>query len=148
LGSTQDDSVGECFDKVARLLNLPIEKGGGRMIEEHAKNGNIDQYVFPIPLRKENNFNFSFSGLKSHLLRRVREIECQETSKVVSGKLLNTIVKNDKNPTFLSEEITCNIAASFQHAAISHLLDKCEKAMKHSKEEFKEINTLVVSGIL
>eukprot|EP01080_Neovahlkampfia_damariscottae_P005232 gene5232-8843_t len=146
LGSTQDDSVGECFDKAARLLNFPIEKGGGKMIETYARNGNLDQYEFTIPLKKENNFNFSFSGLKSQLLRLVRQIEHQEKSIHVDGKMLNSIVKNDKNPTFLDEEITSNLAASFQFAAISHLLNKTEKAIKHSKSEFKDINTLVVSG--
>ena len=63
LGETLDDAVGEAFDKVAKLLNLPYP--GGPEIEKIAKKGDILSYNLPHPLQKEQNFNFSFSGIKT-----------------------------------------------------------------------------------
>jgi len=72
LGRTIDDAAGEAFDKVARLLHLGFP--GGPVIERIAKNGNPD--AFPLPRAfPADRFDFSFSGLKTAVLRLVRDLE-------------------------------------------------------------------------
>ena len=63
LGGTVDDAAGEAFDKVARLLGLPYP--GGPQIEKLARGGKADAYDFPQSFRERDNFDFSFSGLKT-----------------------------------------------------------------------------------
>lgn len=64
IGGTLDDAVGECYDKVARVLNLPYP--GGPRIDKLAKEGN-DTYNLPLPLN-DDSFDFSFSGIKSAVI--------------------------------------------------------------------------------
>jgi|SRR3989344_6073106 len=66
VGETLDDAAGECFDKVARMLELPYP--GGVEIERLAKSGNSDAIAFPRPMIHAANFSFSFSGLKTSVL--------------------------------------------------------------------------------
>jgi N6-L-threonylcarbamoyladenine synthase len=72
LGSTLDDAAGEAYDKVARLLGLPYP--GGPAVQEAAVSGNPQAFNFPRA-RLEGTWNFSFSGLKTAVLRTVREHE-------------------------------------------------------------------------
>ena len=103
IGSTLDDAVGECFDKVARILEMPYP--GGPNIEKLAING---KDVYPMPdLLKDNSCNFSFSGIKSHV---------------------NNLVHNAKQR---NEEINKeNMACSFQNAVTRSLVEKTRKALK------------------
>lgn len=71
LGGTRDDAAGEAFDKVGRLLSLPYP--GGPQIEKMAANTKEDIYKFPKPLIDSNDFDFSFSGLKTAVLREVEK---------------------------------------------------------------------------
>ncbi len=77
LGSTLDDAVGEAFDKVARLLDLPLEGGGGRSLEEFAAQGNAAAVDLPLPLRQHAGLDFSFSGLKAAVARYVKRVHVQ-----------------------------------------------------------------------
>ncbi len=72
LGGTVDDAAGEAFDKVARLLGLPYP--GGPSIQKVAMKGNSEAFNFPRA-RLEGTWNFSFSGLKTAVLRVVRQFE-------------------------------------------------------------------------
>lgn len=72
LGGTLDDAAGEAFDKVARLLGLPYP--GGPSIQKASTNGNPQAFNFPRA-RLEGTWNFSFSGLKTAVLRTVRDLE-------------------------------------------------------------------------
>jgi N6-L-threonylcarbamoyladenine synthase len=77
LGATLDDAAGEAFDKVARLLGLSYP--GGPAVQKAAEGGNPAAYDFPRALtnyaiQAEHRFNFSFSGLKTAVLRQVREL--------------------------------------------------------------------------
>lgn len=67
LGSTLDDAIGECYDKVARILGLSYP--GGPNVEKYAKLGE-DNYDLPIPMN-DNSLNFSYSGLKSYIINLV-----------------------------------------------------------------------------
>ncbi len=101
LGETQDDAVGEAFDKVAKMLNLPYP--GGPEIEKLAKKGNPKAINFPRPMINQKNYNFSFSGLKTSVLYYLRD-----------------------NP----KASKANIAASFEEAAIDALTAKTIRALK------------------
>jgi len=87
LGSTLDDAAGEAFDKVARLLGLPYP--GGPSIQKAAMNGNPNAYNFPRA-SLDGSLNFSFSGLKTAVLRMVRELE--KTRSRLPFKVKNIIV--------------------------------------------------------
>lgn len=116
LGQTQDDAVGEAFDKVAKILGLPYP--GGPSIAAAAEHGNPQAYKLPKSVLK-GEYDFSFSGLKTAVLRAVqREVGVETTfpSFELSG-LLNDVQR-------------ANFAASFQYTAISTLVDTTLKAYK------------------
>ena len=73
LGGTRDDAAGEAFDKIGRLLNLSYP--GGPSIEKAAKAGNPKTFRFPRPLIDSSDFDFSFSGLKTAVLREVAKLD-------------------------------------------------------------------------
>ena len=106
IGETQDDAVGEAFDKTAKLIGLPYP--GGPLIDKLAKEGNPNR--FPFSLGEMPGLNFSFSGIKTAILY-----------------FLQKEVKN--NPNFI-EENKADICASVQKSLIDMLLRKTKKAMK------------------
>jgi N6-L-threonylcarbamoyladenine synthase len=129
LGGTLDDSLGEAYDKVARLLGLPVGGGGGPAVEALALKGNPTAIPLPLPLRhRHKDCDFSFAGLKT-AVRRAAE--------------LKTMGDGD-NQEVLSEEDKADIAASFQHVAIQHIEQRLERAMRRvEKEEEEEDGSLL-----
>ena len=105
LGTTLDDAIGECFDKVARVLGLPYP--GGPNVEKYAKLGK-PTYELPIPMNN-NELNFSFSGLKSAVINLSHNEEQRG----------NEIRKYD-------------LAASFQSVAIDQLVRKTRQAINEN----------------
>ena len=103
VGKTLDDAVGECYDKVGRVINVPYP--GGPVIDKLAHQGKPN-YNLPIPLNDES-FNFSFSGLKSAVINLVHNI-------------------NQKGETLNKEDLAC----SFQNVVVNSLTTKTIKAMK------------------
>lgn len=110
IGRTRDDAVGEAFDKVARAIGLGYP--GGPKIDKAAKNGNIHAIEFPRAHIEGAEYDFSFSGVKSAVLNYVNS--CAMKGEIVSE----------------SEEMTADVAASFQAAAIDVLVDRAIKAAK------------------
>ncbi|MCH9630785.1 MAG: tRNA N6-adenosine threonylcarbamoyltransferase [Chlamydiia bacterium] len=105
IGSTVDDAIGECFDKVARFLDLPYP--GGPEIEKLARSGDCTKYPFKAGRVKEHPLHFSFSGLKTNVLYSIK------------GQ------NNDKTaPSILSEKEKADVAASFQKAAFKDIVKK------------------------
>ena len=102
LGGTLDDAIGECYDKVARVIGLGYP--GGPKIDALSANGK-DTYHLPVPL-KDDSYNFSFSGLKSAVINLSHNEEQRG----------NEIRKED-------------LATSFQNAAISSIITKTKKAI-------------------
>jgi N6-L-threonylcarbamoyladenine synthase len=117
LGGTLDDAAGEAFDKVARLLRLPYP--GGPSIQKIAEGGNPRAFDFPRA-RLEGSWNFSFSGLKTAVLREVRRLE------------------GVANPLPVAD-----LAASFQEAVVEVLVTKTMKAAG----EYNAKSVLVVGGV-
>lgn len=117
LGGTLDDAAGEAFDKVARLLGLPYP--GGPSIQKSATAGNPRAFSFPRA-RLEGTWDFSFSGLKTAVLRVVRQFE------------------EENKPLPVAD-----LAASFQVAVVDVLLSKTLRAAR----EFKARQILVAGGV-
>ena len=113
IGTTFDDAVGECFDKIAKILGLPYP--GGPSIAKAALSGDPNKYHFPHP--KVDGYNFSFSGLKTAVLRAVQK----ELGLPISHPSHD--LKNH-----LSEQQVADFAASFQKTAVSILKDTLKKA--------------------
>lgn len=105
LGTTLDDAIGECYDKVARVLGLKYP--GGPNVERYALNGH-DTYKLPIPMNN-NELNMSFSGLKSAVINLVHN-------------------ENQRGNEIRKEDLAC----SFQNIAINELIRKTELAIKNT----------------
>lgn len=124
LGNTMDDSLGETFDKVAQMIGL--EYPGGPKIEELAKNGDENKFKFTKPLIDaggkgrsiENNFNFSFSGLKTAVRREIEKLTSSEYNFKISH-------------TKLSQKNREDIAASFQKTVLDILKDRFKNVAKY-----------------
>lgn len=114
IGRTTDDAVGEAFDKVAKVLGLPYP--GGPSVAEAAKNGDPKAYQLPTPKVSEK-YGFSFSGLKTALLRAV-QVDCGVAHDFPSFELAAR----------LSDTQVANFAASFQATAIDYLVSKTRQA--------------------
>jgi N6-L-threonylcarbamoyladenine synthase len=113
LGETQDDAVGEAFDKTAKLLGLPYP--GGPMIDKLAKKGNPKAFVFPVS--DMQGYNYSFSGIKTAVLYFLRD----------------NLKKNEK----FIEENRADICASIQYTLVKMLLQKLRRASREL--DIKEI---------
>ncbi len=117
VGSTIDDAAGEAFDKIAKLMGKTYP--GGPIIDKLAKIGNPKKYDFPRSMKMKDNFNFSFSGLKTSVRYFI-----------------------EKNfPNGLSEEDLPDIAASAQQAIIDILVYKTINAVKKNN-----IKNIVIGG--
>ncbi len=105
LGTTVDDAIGEAFDKVATILGFSYP--GGPLIEQLAKEGDPYKYAFNAGQVKQNPLHFSFSGLKTNVLYAVKGQN-----------------SNKHAPVAIPEEEKKHIAASFQRAAFSDIVNK------------------------
>lgn len=129
LGQTQDDAVGEAFDKVAKILGLPYP--GGPSITRAAKDGHASAYTLP-KARMQNPYDFSFSGLKTAVLRAVQSevgVDYTFPSHELSARL-NDAQKAD-------------FAASFQQTAVETLVDKAERAF----HDYSPASVVIAGGV-
>ena len=127
IGTTHDDAVGECFDKVAKILGLPYP--GGPSISKVAKEGDATKYKLPHP--KVEGLDFSFSGLKTAVLRAAQK----EVGVPIS-------YPSHKLKELLTPEQVADFAASFQKTAVDILVEK----MKLALEMHPEVKSVVVAG--
>lgn len=119
LGETLDDSLGEAFDKVAKMLNLGYP--GGPLVEELAKKGDSKRFKLPRAMTKRAGCDFSFSGIK-------------------------TSVRNLLQKLKMNKEDVCDICASFQECASDILLDRTNNAVIMAKSLGIEVNDFVITG--
>jgi len=129
IGETQDDAIGEVFDKVAKVLGLPYP--GGPSISEAAERGDPEKYQLPIP-KCANPLNFSFSGLKTAVLRAVQtEIGVDHTFPSFElAARLNAFQRDD-------------FAASFQSTAVKILTE----TMKRAVDQYGAETILLAGGV-
>ncbi|WP_434325744.1 tRNA (adenosine(37)-N6)-threonylcarbamoyltransferase complex transferase subunit TsaD [Mycoplasma leachii] len=117
IGSTRDDAIGECYDKVARVLGLSYP--GGPILDKLALKGNKDFYSLPV-LKDDNSYDFSYSGLKTACINLIHNLK-------------------QKNQEINLEDF----AASFQYTATNIIEKKLEKAIK----EFYPKTLTVAGGV-
>ena len=152
IGTTHDDAVGECFDKVAKILGLPYP--GGPSIAavasgvaacpsdtlraalakslcsaEHIATPDATKYKLPHP--KVEGLDFSFSGLKTAVLRAVQK----EVGVPIS-------YPSHKLAELLTPQQVCDFAASFQKTAVDILIEKLQAAL----EQYPDVKSVVVAG--
>ncbi len=129
IGQTQDDAVGEAFDKVAKIIGLPYP--GGPAIAKVAELG--DPHAFHLPIAKlSGEYDFSFSGLKTAVLRVVQH-EVGKDFTFPSHEL----------PALVDDELRRNMAASFQYTAIKTLVNKTKKAF----DNFQPASVVIAGGV-
>jgi N6-L-threonylcarbamoyladenine synthase len=114
LGESLDDAAGEAFDKVAKVLGLGYP--GGPAVARLAEDGDAQRLHFPRPMTDRPGLDFSFSGLKTHVITMLRAGEA-------------------------GPEVRADIAAAFQEAVVDTLAIKCRRALEHTGLE-----RLVVAG--
>jgi N6-L-threonylcarbamoyladenine synthase len=105
LGQTLDDAAGEAFDKSARLLGLGYP--GGPLIQKEAEKGDPEAFEMPVAMARDPGLDFSFSGLKTAVLYRCRELGPERV-----------------------RERRADLAASFQAAVVEQLRTKLKRALK------------------
>jgi len=129
LGQTRDDAVGEAFDKVAKVLGLPYP--GGPSIDEAARHGDSASVKLPKP-RVDNPYDFSFSGLKTAVLRAAQQM---------AGK--DFTLPSTELPALLTKTQKADLAASFQRTAIDILAD----AMVSAEKQYHPKSILLAGGV-
>lgn len=117
IGETHDDAVGEAYDKVGRLLDLPYP--AGKYMDELAQEGE-ETYEIPRAMIQEDNLDFSFSGMKSSVMNTVHNAQQR-------GEIIRS----------------ADLATSFQRAVVDVLVTKTRKAF----EEYQVQQFLIVGGV-
>lgn len=117
IGETRDDAIGECYDKVARVLGLPYP--GGIPIDKLAKEGE-HTYDLPVPLKGEHTYDLSYSGLKTNIINLVHNLEQR-------GEKINVP----------------DMCRSFQDVAVGLVLDRAKKAV----EEYHVEQVVLAGGV-
>lgn len=121
IGQTVDDSAGEAFDKVAKMLGLGYP--GGPVVDSRARQGNPTTFKFPRPLCDKPGCDFSFSGIKTAAR-----------------------VMLDKNPGPHTDEFINDFCASFQAAVVDCIVNRLEHALSDARIRDAAPKTLVVAG--
>ncbi len=116
LGESIDDACGECFDKTAKMLNLPYP--GGPNVAKLAENGDPNAYELPRPMLHKG-LDFSFSGMKTAVHNLIKDTQGSESD----------------------PQVRADICASFQHAVVDTLVKKCVRALKQVN-----MKRLVIAG--
>ncbi len=149
LGETLDDAIGECFDKVGRILDLGYP--AGPVIENLAKLGDPYKCDLPIPMVNSKDLNVSYSGLKTAAMKLAIE-HLGKTYNEYGDKFLNQLQKStyDIKPVPKSTEeekqIICDICATFQRVAFEQVFIKMSKAIDVLQKENINIKTILVGG--
>jgi len=123
LASTIDDACGESFDKVAKMLGMPYP--GGAHIETWATKGDPKRFPMPVMMRDASSLQFSYSGLKTHIVYLIRRLLAE------SGQ---------DGP--LSDELVADVCACFQEEALGQLIRKIKLALK----QYPQAKCLLVGG--
>ena len=106
LGESVDDAAGEAFDKAAKMLGLAYP--GGPLVAKLAEQGDPKRFRFPRPMTDRPGLDFSFSGLKTHTLTAIRQLEA-------AGEL--------------DEQAKADVARAFEEAVVDTLVIKCRRAL-------------------
>ncbi len=120
IASTMDDSFGESFDKVSKMLGLGYP--GGPVVQEYALKGDMNRFDLPVPLSQSPKIEFSYSGLKNAVRMQIEKLENQESGITLQDKY--------------------DLCASFQKTAVLHIMQKLKKLFKQKTPK----NFAIVGG--
>lgn len=120
IASTMDDSFGESFDKVSKMLGLGYP--GGPVVQEYALKGDENRFDLPVPLSQSPKIEFSYSGLKNAVRMQIEKLENQEGG--------------------ITQEDKYDLCASFQKTAVLHIMQKLKKLFKQKVPK----NLAIVGG--
>ena len=120
IASRMDDSFGESFDKVSKMLGLGYP--GGPVVQEYALKGDMNRFDLPVPLSQSPKIEFSYSGLKNAVRMQIEKLENSESG----------ICEKDKY----------DLCASFQKTAVLHIMQKLKKLFKQKTPK----NFAIVGG--
>ena len=120
LGTTQDDAIGEAFDKTAKLLGLGYP--GGPQVEKEATRGNATRFALPRPMHGRKDADFSLSGLKTSL-----RLEAEKIAP-------------------LSDQDVADLCASFQQAVVDVVLDRLRAGLRMFRAKYGAPSALVAAG--
>ena len=120
LGTTQDDAIGEAFDKTAKLLGLGYP--GGPQVEKEAASGDAKRFALPRPMQHRKDADFSFSGLKTAL-----RLEAEKIAP-------------------LSDQDVADLCASFQQAVVDVVFDRLRAGLRLFRAQFGAPTALVAAG--
>lgn len=108
IASTMDDSFGESFDKVSKMMHLGYP--GGPVVQEYALKGDMNRFDLPVPLSQSPKIEFSYSGLKNAVRMQIEKLENSELG--------------------IREQDKYDLCASFQKTAVLHIMQKLKKLFK------------------
>jgi N6-L-threonylcarbamoyladenine synthase len=135
IGRTKDDAVGEAFDKVARMLDLPYPGGvhihnlaQNYRARKHTPHERLEKIKLPRPMIHSHDLDFSFSGLKTAVLYTLRDLA------------------EEKSGETISQEIKEEIACEFEDAVTEVLIHKTEKAIERQIDNDQPIQSLILGG--
>jgi N6-L-threonylcarbamoyladenine synthase len=137
VGKTRDDAAGEAYDKVAKLLGF--EYPGGPVLDKLAAYGNPSVVKFTLARMKGNELDFSFSGLKTGVLRWTQRHDIKdeiEKRRKLQGPALDELLSN-------TSKATLDLIASFQHTVIEELLCR----LRSSAEQIDAESVIVAGGV-
>ena len=155
IGQTRDDAACEAFDKVAKMLGLGYP--GGPQIALNAKKGSKEAVILPRPMISSNDFDFSFSGLKTAVLYLLKELNFSASRQQLSGDITQPTLQVASQPLARRSEFQVgtsssqarvsfklqDICASFQQAVIDVLIDKTIK----SAQKYKARSIMLAGGV-
>jgi N6-L-threonylcarbamoyladenine synthase len=130
LGQTRDDAAGEAFDKVAKMIGLPYP--GGPSIAQAATTGDPAAFAFPKPHFEKGSLEFSFSGLKTAVLRQAQTLAGADF-RLPSHEL----------PSRLSDQQRADIAASFQQTVVDILVARTIQAY----QRYQPRSVVIAGGV-
>ncbi|HSW66001.1 MAG TPA: tRNA (adenosine(37)-N6)-threonylcarbamoyltransferase complex transferase subunit TsaD [Bacillota bacterium] len=129
LGQTRDDAIGEAFDKVAKIIGMPYP--GGINVDRLAETGNAHAYTLP-KAKLSDKYDFSFSGLKTAVLRTAQEVVGRDYS-----------LPSIELPAMLNDTQKADLAASFRRVACETIAEKARMAY----DEFKPKSVVMGGGV-
>lgn len=133
MGTALDDSIGESFDKVARMLGLDAMPSGGPALEAFAKAGDPTAVPLTMPMHAKPTCDFSYSGLKTSVLLALQD-------RCPAGD------DGEPDTSDATAAVRADIAASFQRVAVEHLAQRVTRGLAWAEEAVPGLRTLVVSG--
>jgi tRNA N6-adenosine threonylcarbamoyltransferase len=139
IGATRDDAAGEAYDKVAKLLALGYP--GGPVMDQLARHGNAGAVAFTAPHTRGNRFDFSFSGIKTAVLRHIRANPAFEREIAARTEGLGRGVRRAAELLPLCSRATLDLVASFQRAVVEDLVQRTLEAA-----EERAARCVLVSG--